>query len=267
MQTLQGERVLAAQRRGSSRPLTIATTEGPFLVKLRGAAHGPAALVAEVLVAELAERLGLRVPRRALVVLDEHSHCADRDAELADLLAASQGANLGLQFLEGARDLRVAEVAEIPEGLACRVLWLDALVQNADRTARNPNLMMRAGQLWLIDHGAALPFQHHWPGVTESSPRRAYALATHVFGAWAPRLQDWDEGLASALTRDALLHAVERIPTAFLQALLPQSSDARALERRRQAYAAFLWKRLRAPRPFCAPASTPSQPASGAPCV
>lgn len=252
MQTLHADEVLATQQRGSSRPLLIATEHGPHFVKLRGAAQGPAALVAEVLVAELAEALGLHVPERVLVVFDEHTRCAHRDPELLDLVSASQGVNLGMRWLDGARDLQAAEMAALPEAFACRVLWLDALVQNRDRTPRNPNLMTRAGRLWLIDHGAALPFQYHWRGVTESSPRRSYALAAHVFASWVTRLPEWDARLAANLTRDVLLRAVEQIPVSFLQPLLSPPADARALMRRRQAYAAFLWKRLRAPRPFLA---------------
>lgn len=250
MQTLHADTVLSAHQRGSSRPVTVATANGRFLVKLHGAAQGAAALVAEVLVAELAEALGLRVPGRALVVLDAQTTCADRDAELADLLAASQGVNLGFQFLQGARDLRATEIDGLPEAFACRVLWLDALVQNADRSARNPNLMVRSGEVWLIDHGAALPFQYHWREVTESSPQRPYAFDAHLLATWAPRLPAWDRRLAALLPRERLLHAVQQIPEPFLRALLPSDADPGVLERRRQAYAAFLWKRLRTPRPF-----------------
>ena len=40
------------------------------------------------------------------------------------------------------------------------MVWLDALITNVDRTPRNPNLLCWHGQMWLIDHGAALYRQH-----------------------------------------------------------------------------------------------------------
>ena len=64
-------RVLATKRRGSSWPLVIETDGGRYFTELRGAGHGPSALVAEVIVVAIAETLGLRVPRRSLILIDE----------------------------------------------------------------------------------------------------------------------------------------------------------------------------------------------------
>src|SRR5688572_1324479 len=55
-------RVRPTGRLGGTRPVVVDTAAGPRFVKLRGAADGPAALVAEVIVAELAEALGLAGP-------------------------------------------------------------------------------------------------------------------------------------------------------------------------------------------------------------
>ena len=103
MNAVRARRIVSSHKRGSSWPVVAETEEGRFLVKLRGAAQGTAALVAEVIVAELADALGLAVPRRALLHLDADVENADRDQELGDLLRASQGLNLGFRFLEGAR--------------------------------------------------------------------------------------------------------------------------------------------------------------------
>src|SRR3954454_2704448 len=127
MQALRARHISSSRKRGSSWPVVVDADEGRFLVKLRGAAQGTAALVAEVVVAELADALALGVPRRALVALDEDVTCDDRDGELAGLLAASRGLNLGFRFLEGAREIRPEEVEKAPDALACPVLWLDAL--------------------------------------------------------------------------------------------------------------------------------------------
>jgi hypothetical protein len=248
MRTLRGLRVVSSHRRGSSRPIVVETAEGPFLTKLRGAAQGTAPLVAEIVVAHLADALGLNVPRRALVSLDEELRCEDGDSELQRLLAASHGVNLGFRFLEDAREIRRDEVERAFDSLACSVLWLDALAMNRDRTPKNPNILVSGRRAWLVDHGAALPFHFAWRRVTEDSPRDArYPLAAHVFGSRAPRLREWDERLAGRLSRDVLAAAIAAVPASFLEPLLPRGVS---LERRRRAYPAFLWKRLKPPRPF-----------------
>jgi hypothetical protein len=143
------------------------------------------------------------------------------------------------------------EAAATPDDLACPILWLDALVMNPDRTPDNPNVLVAEGRSWLIDHGAALPFQYSWGTVTEASPRTAgYAVGRHLFAARASRLGEWDERLAGRLTREVLSDAIAQVPDDFLAPLLGHAPDA--LRRRRAAYHAFLWKRLKAPRPFVA---------------
>jgi hypothetical protein len=191
------------------------------------------------------------VPRRALLHLDADVENADRDQELGDLLRASQGLNLGFRFLEGARVIGPAEAAALPDERACPILWLDALVMNPDRTPENPNLLFAEGRSWLIDHGAALPFQYSWGTVTEASPRSAaYPVERHLFAARADRLDDWDERLAGRLTREVVDEAIAQVPDDFLTPLLVRPPDAERRRRRRAAYHAFLWKRLKAPRPF-----------------
>ena len=253
MNAVRARRIVSSHKRGSSWPIVAETEEGRFLVKLRGAAQGTAALVAEVIVAELADALGLAVPRRALLHLDGDVENADRDQELGDLLRASQGLNLGFRFLEGARVIGIEEAAVSRDDLACPLLWLDALVMNPDRTPANPNVLVAEGRSWLIDHGAALPFQYSWGTVTEDSPRsEAYSIDRHLFAARADRLRDWDERLATRLTREVLDNALTQVPDDFLIPLLGRLPDAERLRRRRAAYQAFLWKRLKAPRPFVA---------------
>jgi hypothetical protein len=238
-------------RRGSSRPVVVETGEGRFITKLRGAAQGTAPLVAEIIVAELAEALGLPVPRRVLVSLEPDTPSDDRDGELLDLLAASRGLNLGFAFLEGAREMGPLEAASVPDAFACPVLWLDALVLNVDRTPQNPNVVVWQRQRWLIDHGAALRFHYRWSAVREESPRAAaFPLERHLFADRAALLPDWDRRLAARLSREILQQAVEQVPEDFLRPLLPRGADADRGRRRRAAYEAYLWKRLKAPRGF-----------------
>lgn len=263
MKLLLARRVLSARRRGSSRPLIVETSDGARLVKLRGAAQGTAPLVAEVIVGELASAAGLAVPARSLIELPPEIETADWDDELADLLAASVGINLGFEFLDGAREFASADVERVTPTTRAEVLWLDRLVTNPDRTIRNPNLLWLADRLWLIDHGAALGFQYAWSRVAESTPREAgWTPAAHLFEAVvsSDELRAVDAMLAPRLTREVLMEAVAQVPQSFLEPLV----EGQSIGRRRAAYAAFLWKRLREPRPFLETRALPPDRPRGA---
>ena len=250
MKTYRATRLLSSDRkRGSSWPIVVETKAGRFFTKLRGAGQGTAALVAEVIVAEIAEAIGLRVPARSLIRIDGELEREDRDQELGDLLRASRGLNLGFHFLEGAADFRPEDRARVSSDEASMVVWLDWLVMNPDRTLRNPNMMFWKDELWLIDHGSALMFHHAWSAVREDSPRRnEFSPEAHVLRERATQLAEWDWLLAQRLDRDVIRAAVEAAPDDFLWPLLPQAASTTQLARRREAYSAFLWKRLKPPR-------------------
>lgn len=265
MNVLTAVRAVEGGRRGSSRPIVVETREGLCLVKLRGAAQGTGPLVAEIIVAELAEALGLLVPRRLLVQLGADIESPERDAELRDLMAASVGLNLGFSYLAGARELLPTEIQNVSADDRAAILWLDRFVMNPDRTARNTNLLWWDNRLWLIDHGASLGFQYDWPSVSESSTRnQSVEMDPHLFSTAvsADAMLEWDDVFASRLTRDVLEAAVGEVPDSFLEAGEPD-----VLRRRRAAYSAFLWKRLKPPRAFAdlavAPVSRP--PRAGPP--
>jgi hypothetical protein len=245
MQTLRARRVLSTFR-GSTWPVLIDAGERKLVVKLRGTAEGLRPLVAEVVVGALAEALGLATPARCLIELPAALPSDDPHEELRDLLGRSAGLNLGFQWLEGFRNVTPADAARIKPELGAAIVWLDALVQNPDRSQKNPNLMIKAGQIWLIDHGAALTFHHDWRSVTEQSPRDAgNFVSEHLLQVSEQRLLAADAELAPKLTRESLERAVAEVPDPWLAALQPGDSS-----RLRAAYVAYLWKRLRAPRPF-----------------
>lgn len=270
MRIVEGQRVLAAERRGSSWPVLVDTDAGVLFTKLHGAAQGSGALVAEVIVAELADTLGLRVPARTLVHFGADIASVDQNDELGDLLRASAGLNLGFSYLERAAAFAPdADVERVEPGEAAMILWLDALTANPDRTARNPNLLWHEGALWLIDHGAALPFQYALPTVEASAPRRPYTLREpHLLQRRVDSLASWDESFASRITPEAVEAAVGAVPDDFLAPLIrgEQVSDA-ALRERRTAYIEYLTRRLAPPRPFLEPVITPpnEQPRRGRP--
>lgn len=246
MSALPVSRVLRRLTSGSSAPVVVETPGGRFVAKLRGAGHGVVALVAEVIVAELAEALGLPVPERALLDLPPDVPSDDRNDELSDLLARSAGLNLGFRWLEGARPPSEEALRALDDDYAGRVLFLDGLTENYDRTDANPNALLWKGRPWLIDHGAALPFHHDWAGVTEATPREPYDHRGHVFRGRLAAARALDERLARRLDRHALAAALARVPDEFLAALDAGASPARS----RSAYEAFLWKRLKSPRAF-----------------
>ena len=248
MQILDARRVLAADKRGSSWPVLVETDDGLRFTKLRGAAQGTGALVAEAIVAALAESLGLRVPARALVRFGSDVESVDKNDELADLLWASAGINLGFAYLEGAANFAPAtDVERVRPQDAAAILWLDGLTSNPDRTARNPNLLWWRDGLWLIDHGAALGFQYGFPDVDAASARRSYTVREpHLLASRSPSLEELDPGFARALSRSVIERAVAEVPDEFLVPLLKTDS----LDQRRAAYAEYFMNRLAAPRPF-----------------
>jgi hypothetical protein len=237
--------------------VVVDTPAGPFLTKLRGAAHGTAALVAEVMVAEIAESIGLQVPARALIDFDETLASDDANDELADLLTRSHGTNLGFQFLPEARDLRPSDVPSIDLETAARIVWLDWFVMNPDRTSRNPNLLVSHGSVWLVDHGSSLGFQYNWPRVTEQSPSRPFSLATHVLLPLIGGLQDVHAAMRDVVTRDVLRAAIRTVPDDFLVSMSGASRSLTTLSHRREAYVAYLWKRLHRAQPSTEATSAP----------
>lgn len=245
MRILEARRVLSADKRGSSWPVLVETDEGLRFTKLRGAAQGTGALVAEVIVAELAEALGLRVPARSLVRLSDSVESVDKNDELADLLRASAGINLGFDYLEDAQNFApAADVERVGLEDAAAIQWLDGLTSNPDRTARNPNLMWWSDGLWLIDHGAALGFQYSLPDVDAAAGRRPFTVReTHVLQTRAGDLTTRDAELAARLSPGVIARAVAEVPDEFLAPL-------GAL---RSAYVEYLLNRLEPPRPFLEP--------------
>lgn len=243
LHTFTAERVLQRLRSGSSSPVVVATKGGRFVTKLRGSGQGVLSLIAEIIVAEIAEHLGLAVPERVLIELPSDVESDDENDELADLLRFSAGTNLGFRWLDDARTPRSEELRALDDEFVARVLFLDELVTNLDRSPQNPNLLFWKRQPWLIDHGAALPFHHHWDLVDHDTPGDPMDLSGHLFADRLPSLDRHRAPLAASLTRDAIEQATATVPDAFYSAVGTDSAL-----RARAAYAAFLWLRLEALR-------------------
>jgi hypothetical protein len=216
LRTVTATRYVLPLREGGSLPgLMEADDDGTWVVKFSGAGQGRMVLVAEVVVGELPRRLGLPVPELVLVEVDPVLGRAEPDEEVQDLLRASPGLNLGTDFLPGSLGFDPIAHAVDP-GLASRVLWLDALVGNVDRSWRNPNLLLWHRDLWLIDHGASLVFHHDWKRVA-SAAEKPYAAGDHVLAAQATRRQEAADALATSVTRELLEQVVQLVPDVWLE--------------------------------------------------
>ncbi len=220
---------------------------GTYVVKFTGSAQGRKALVAEVIVGELARALGLRFPELVLVRFDPAIADDEPHQEVRELHSASAGVNLGMDFLPGAKDFtpEIAKVFPVDPLEAGRIIWLDALTVNVDRTVHSSNLMVWPTlgtvppRLWLIDHGAALVFHHRWD---TSDPAKAYDFRHHALGHYAPDTRAADAELAPRVTEELLREIAAEVPDAWL---LDEPGFATA-EQAREAYVGYLRARVRA---------------------
>ena len=207
-------RYVTALREGGSLPgLVEADDDGLYVVKFRGAGQGRRALVAEVIVGEIVRRSGLLVPELVTVAVDGRLGAAEPDPEIQELIAASEGVNLGVDFLPGALPYTAAGARQPDPDLAAEVVWLDALTTNVDRTARNPNLLLWHERLWLIDHGAALYLAHGGLDPAAHASRAYPLIAEHVLLPHAGSLADADRRLRPRLSGDVVAEVVGLVPS------------------------------------------------------
>ncbi len=232
-------RYVAPLREGGSLPgLVEADDLGTYVCKFRGAGQGPGVLVAEVIVGELARLLDIRTPDLVAVELAEAIARYEADEEVQDLLRASVGLNLGVDFLPGSFGFDPS--VPVDRDTAGRILWLDAFVANVDRSWRNPNLLVWHGNVWAIDHGAALYFHHAWSaGVTDPArfAEQPWSVDEHVLRAHVDAVAGVADELAERVTDDVLAQVTALVPDEWLVG--PVAADEL-----RAAYCAFLRARL-----------------------
>ncbi|HPB73284.1 MAG TPA: aminotransferase class I and II [Phycicoccus sp.] len=245
LDTITATRYVTPLKEGGSLPgIVEADDDGTYVVKFRGAGQGLKVLVAEVIVAGLAGHLGLRVPRLAVIGIPTSIARYEADEEVQDLLNASPGTNLAIDFLPGAFGYDGSWPPAPHE--AALVRWLDAFTANVDRTWANPNLLVWHRNLWLIDHGAALYFHHGWPR-RAPDPARFAALrfdgADHVLASVGPSIASVHDEASAALGAGVLADVVAQVPDEWLE-LNDWLPDAAAV---RTAYVDHLAARLSAP--------------------
>lgn len=246
MRTVNAARYVTPLREGGSLPAIIeADDEGMYVLKFRGAGQGPKALIAELIVGEIARAAGFLVPELVFVVLDPEIAKTEPDPEIQDLIRASGGLNLGLDYLPGS--VMFDPVADkLDAELASRIVWFDAYVTNPDRTPRNANMLMWHRKLWLIDHGAALFFHHGWTNMEDRDKRPFHMINEHILLPIADSIAAVDESMTALIKEDDIKRIVDLIPDDWLEDHAPFATTADNTK----AYVDYLTNRLAAPRYF-----------------
>jgi len=231
-------RYITPLREGGSLPAIAEADDGfMYVLKFRGAGQGAKALIAELLGGEIARALGLKVPEIVFAQLDSAFGRTEPDEEIQDLLKASVGLNLGLHYLSRAItfDPVVTSVAPLP---ASQIVWLDCLITNVDRTARNTNMLVWNKELWLIDHGAALYFHHNWKNIEQMVESPFQPIRHHVLLPWAAHIEEAAAAALEKLGPDIFAGILDQVPAAWLSLEL------------RPAYVDILTRRLKASSNF-----------------
>jgi hypothetical protein len=243
LRTVQATRYVTPFREGGSLPALVEAGDlGLYVLKFRGAGQGPLALVAEIIAGEIGRALGLNVPEIVLMEVDAALGRNEPDEEIRDLLQASIGLNLALDFLPGSAMFDLAAGDSAGPDLASTAVWFDAFVTNMDRTARNPNLLCWHKSLYFIDHGAALYFHHDWKDLETKARSRFPPIRDHILLPWAARIEMLDCALGARLGEAVFAGILQNVPDAWL---LPEPGAPTPAEKR-AAYVDYLVRRLNA---------------------
>jgi len=239
LRTVNVTRYVTPLREGGSMPAIAEADDGfLYVLKFRGAGQGHKALIAEIIGGEIARGLGLKMPELVFANLDEAFGRTEPDEEIQDLLKASVGLNLALHYLSGAITYDPT-ITKIDATLASKIVWMDCLLTNMDRTARNTNMLYWHKELWLIDHGASLYFHHSWQNWEEQAKRPFVLVKDHVLLPQASEISAVDAELRTILTPQLIDEILALIPDEWLDERSFESAEAQ-----RKAYAYFLNTRI-----------------------
>lgn len=217
IRTVTVTRYVTPLREGGSLPAIVEADDGfLYVLKFRGAGQGIKALISELIGGEIARALGLRVPEIVFAGVDTAFGRTEPDEEIQDLLKASVGLNLGLHYLSGSITYDPA-VSAVDTILASKIVWLDCLITNMDRTVRNTNMLSWHKELWLIDHGASLYFHHNWQNWAEKALLPFVLVKDHVLLPQAGELEMVDTEFHSLLTNKHIRSIVDLVPDEWLE--------------------------------------------------
>jgi hypothetical protein len=243
IRTAKATRYVVPLREGGSLPAIVEADDlGLYVVKFRGAGQGILALIAELLAGEIGRALGLRVPEIVFMEIEAALGRNEPDYEIRQLLKASTGVNLALDYLPGSTMFDPAARDKAAADEASMLVWFDAYTQNIDRTPRNANLLMWHRKLYPIDHGAALFFHHDWPSREKKIAAPFAEIEQHILLPWATEIAEAGKAAHERLTEPVLRGIVEMVPEAWLEAIPGNVSAAE----RRAGYLEFFVRRLEA---------------------
>jgi hypothetical protein len=240
IRTVNVTRYVTPLREGGSLPAIAEADDGfLYVLKFRGAGQGVKALIAELIGGELARAAKLKMPEIVFANLNEAFGRTEADEEIQDLLKFSTGLNIAIHYLSGAISFDPA-VVTVDALTASKIVWLDCLLMNVDRTARNTNMLMWNKELWLIDHGASLYFHHSWNNWQQQAVKPFVQVKDHVLLKAASQLETADELMRTLVTTGIISEVVSKIPNEWLTTGDYEESpdDVRAV------YTQFLTSRL-----------------------
>jgi hypothetical protein len=240
LRTVKAMRYVTPLREGGSLPAIVeGDDDGLYVLKFRGAGQGVKALIAELLAGEIGRVLGLPVPEIVFVELDADLARTEPDPEIQELIKASGGLNLALDYLPGSI-MFDALIQQPNSELASKIVWFDALTANVDRTPRNANMLLWHKELWLIDHGAAFFYQHNWNGFLGNAENPFRQVKDHILLPFAGEIEKADAELTKQLTPEVLRGIVALVPDDWFDEAHEQ----------RKVYLEFLTRRLAERREF-----------------
>jgi len=241
LRTVRATQYVTALREGGSLPAIVAADDlGLYVLKFRGAGQGPLALVAELVAGEIGRELWLNVPELVFVEVDAALGRNEPDQEIRDLLKASVGLNLALDYLPGSTMFDPAAGDTADTKTASMAVWFDAFVMNVDRTPRNANLLCWHKELYFIDHGAAMYVHHDWDNMLQRAESPFREVKHHVLLPWASELKEADERARTLLRTDRIAEILEAVPDKWL---MRDNEDISAAEKR-TVYLDFFTRRL-----------------------
>ncbi|WP_111306739.1 HipA family kinase [Confluentibacter sediminis] len=240
IRTVDVVQYLQPLREGGSLPAIVkANDDFLYVLKFRGAGQGKMALIAEFIGGELARAIGLKVPELVFMNLDESFSKTEPDEEIQDLLKFSVGLNLGLHFLSGAITFDPL-VTNVDALTASKVVMLDSLISNIDRTDKNTNLLYWNNELWVIDNGASFYFHHNWENWRSHLTRTFPLIKDHVLLKKADKLTEAAVEIKQSLSIDKITDIIYSIPEDWLN----NESDSMNSDAMRAAYIEFITIKL-----------------------
>jgi hypothetical protein len=245
LRKIHATRYVTPLKEGGSLPAIVEADDlGLYVVKIRGAGQGPLALVAEIIAGEIGLALGLRVPEIVFAQVDEALGRNEPDPEIYDLLKASVGLNVAIDFLPGSVMFDIAAGDKPSPETASQAVWFDAFVSNVDRTARNANILCWHRQMYFIDHGAALYFHHNWGNTMEMAQSRFQPVRNHILLPWASQLEEVNQQFVRILNDDLFVRIMELVPQEWITQ--PREDYVQYFIERRNSSANFLEEAIRA---------------------